>query len=361
MPRLHLRLAAGIALFAAVLCVGPPAAEAAGNRLFFLHHSTGRYMLAEGEGRAYLAQVNTAKSTSYRLWDHDYNYIGLTDAAGTLLGRHFGIPYDDTDPFGLHQLWCTDNAARDSILSRFDVIAFKSCYTGSDIGSDAELQQNKTWYLEIRDELDRHPDKTFLIISQPPRHRLATDADDAARARAFADWLGSAEFLSGHPNLRFFDLFDRLATPDDGSAEANTLRWEYELSHSQDNSHPNTLANETLAPVLIDALVAAGAGGEVAAVEAPRLLTLLGNRPNPFNPSTSIGFVLDRGADVRVEVYDLRGRRVRTLADGPLAAGAHDVRWDGRDDAGRAAVSGVYLYRVHAGATILNGRMVLAK
>ncbi|MFO7607934.1 MAG: FlgD immunoglobulin-like domain containing protein [Candidatus Krumholzibacteriia bacterium] len=340
--------------------LAPADAAAAGNRLFFLHNSTGRNILGDGDARVYLGAVNAAKAADYVLWDHDYNSIGLNDPNGTNLGYGFAVPDDNTDPVGLHRLWTTANAARDSILSRFDVIAFKSCYEPTNmIYTDDQLQQYKDWYLEIRTELDRHPDKTFLIMSPPPLLPVLTDADNASRARAFATWLGSPEYLAGHPNLRFFDLFDLLAVPDDGSAAANTLRPDY--TRSGFDNHPNELACQTVAPLLVDAMVAAGAGSGVAAAPVPETLHLLGNHPNPFNPSTSIAFVLDQPADVRVDVHDLRGRCVRTLVSAALAAGPHAVRWDGRDNSGRAAPSGVYLYRVHADAATLDGRMVLAK
>ncbi len=338
----------------------PGSAAAAGNRLFFLHNSTGRNLLGDGEARVYLDGVNAAKATDYGLWDHDYNSIGLTTPEDAKTGYGFNVPDDNTDPVGLHKLWTTDNAARDSILSRFDVIAFKSCYEPTNmISSEAQLQQYKDWYLEIRDVLDQHPDKTFVIVSPPPLLPVLTSPEQSDRARAFATWLGSPEFQSGHRNLRFFDLFDRLANPDDGSATRNMLRTEY--TRPGFDNHPNELACLTIAPQFVDALVAAAAGGGLAAVELPAPLRLLGNRPNPFNPSTEIRFALDAAAEVRVAVYDLQGRLVRTLADSPLAAGVHAVRWDGRDRAGQVVGSGIYLYRVQSERTILNGRMVLAK
>jgi hypothetical protein len=76
---------------------------------------------------------------------------------------------------------------------------------------------------------------------------------------------------------------------------------------------------------------------------------LLPNAPNPFNPSTTICFELEAAAPVRLGVYDVRGRLVRLLAEGPFAAGRHQVRWDGHDGAGRALAAGVYLCRLEAG------------
>lgn len=85
------------------------------------------------------------------------------------------------------------------------------------------------------------------------------------------------------------------------------------------------------------------------------------NVPNPFNPSTVIRYELAAPARVDLAVYDLAGRLVDTLSFGTEAAGAHEVTWQGRDEAGRAVAAGVYVYRLQAGGEVLTRRMVLAK
>ncbi|WP_457653551.1 FlgD immunoglobulin-like domain containing protein [Rhodocaloribacter sp.] len=93
----------------------------------------------------------------------------------------------------------------------------------------------------------------------------------------------------------------------------------------------------------------------------PPPFTLRQNYPNPFNPTTEIRFDLSRPGPVRLAVYDLLGREVRTLVDGIRAAGAHAVVWDGRSDAGETVASGVYLYRMEAGGFTKSRMMVLMK
>ena len=72
--------------------------------------------------------------------------------------------------------------------------------------------------------------------------------------------------------------------------------------------------------------------------------------PNPFSDGTTIRFGLGTASDARVDVLDVAGRRVRTLASGPFSAGTHTLRWDGIDDAGHSVAAGVYFARVVAGA-----------
>ena len=81
----------------------------------------------------------------------------------------------------------------------------------------------------------------------------------------------------------------------------------------------------------------------------PNATGLLGNAPNPFNPSTRINFELADAQNVRLEVYDARGVLVRTLTHEVLPAGRYHADWNGTDDTGRRAASGVYFYRLRAG------------
>jgi endo-1,4-beta-xylanase len=74
------------------------------------------------------------------------------------------------------------------------------------------------------------------------------------------------------------------------------------------------------------------------------------NYPNPFNPSTSMGFTLPAAGRADVSILDVSGRHVRTLASGRMAAGLHTVQWDGLDERGAAVPAGVYLCRMAAGS-----------
>jgi len=95
----------------------------------------------------------------------------------------------------------------------------------------------------------------------------------------------------------------------------------------------------------------------------PQRLALLGNTPNPFNPSTTIRFAVPAGASqpYNLRVYDVRGAFVRELAAGQVGGGVHEARWDGRDKNGSPVSSGIYLYRLEVGAQKLTGKMALVK
>ncbi len=93
----------------------------------------------------------------------------------------------------------------------------------------------------------------------------------------------------------------------------------------------------------------------------PAAVASLTASPNPFNPRTTISFTLPHAGDAKLAVYDLAGRRVATLVEGPLPEGPTSLDWDGRDDAGRAQPSGVYLLRLRQAQTIRSCRVTLVR
>jgi hypothetical protein len=87
------------------------------------------------------------------------------------------------------------------------------------------------------------------------------------------------------------------------------------------------------------------------------------NYPNPFNPETIIPIELPKTMDVKIVVYDILGRTIKTLYDGSMESGRCYVRWDGRDEQQRKLASGVYLYRMEmsAGRKIVSGKITLVQ
>ena len=83
--------------------------------------------------------------------------------------------------------------------------------------------------------------------------------------------------------------------------------------------------------------------------------------PNPFNPNTTVYFSLSVAGHAEVVVYDLAGRKVKTLASGFMQAGDHQSPWNGRDESGRQVASGTYIYMLRAGTHVETNRMVLLK
>ena len=208
------------------------------TRIIFLHHSCGQNLIAQGGVRPGLTALG------YEFYDHGYNEEGLRLADGSYTGTNFAVPDDNTDPDGFAAIFAQplhdppDNTF--SHLMQYDVVAFKSCFPASNVGDDAQLAAYQSYYRSIRDRMDQYPDKLFIIVTQPPQVPANSDPEEAARARAFANWLQSGEYLSGHPNVFVFDFFGLLAGAD------NFLRPEYRMDEY--DAHPNERANREIGP-----------------------------------------------------------------------------------------------------------------
>jgi spore coat protein CotH len=92
---------------------------------------------------------------------------------------------------------------------------------------------------------------------------------------------------------------------------------------------------------------------------------LIGNYPNPFNPTTTIKFALKEVSDVSIKIYNIKGAVVRTLVDGEMNAKYHEVIWDGKDNTGKQVGSGLYFYKMvsegNSGRYTSTKKMVLLK
>jgi hypothetical protein len=93
----------------------------------------------------------------------------------------------------------------------------------------------------------------------------------------------------------------------------------------------------------------------------PESYSLLKNYPNPFNGSTAISFQLDKSSSVKLDLYNLLGEKITSLADGFHATGKYNVTWDGLDGNGKAAPSGVYFCRLETETNILTNKMILLR
>jgi hypothetical protein len=101
---------------------------------------------------------------------------------------------------------------------------------------------------------------------------------------------------------------------------------------------------------------------ETEAITMPALpMTLYQNHPNPFNPHTVIRFYLPEAQEVFLDVYDVAGERVATLAEGKREKGYYEVTWDGRNASGTVCSSGVYFSRLKAGKSTISRKMVITR
>jgi len=121
-------------------------------------------------------------------------------------------------------------------------------------------------------------------------------------------------------------------------------------------------ADYATVPLLIpleEGMMLKSLGGE--SEELPVAEPYLAVAPNPFNPATEVRFGLTRAAEVKIQIHDVRGRRVLRLVDEQLPAGRHRITWTGADDAGRQVASGVYFARMEFGGEVLTRKLTLVR
>ncbi len=211
-------------------------------QILFMHHSTGQGLIWQGGIREGFTALG------YEFWDHGYNDEGVVDPTGTYLGVNWDVPGDNTDPDGWYAIFSqpvTDPPSNTfSFMLQADVILFKSCFPTSNIDGEARLEQYKEYYLSIRDVMDQHPDKLFVLFTPPPLVPNETSSDNAGRAQRWAEYLTSDDYLTGHPNVVVFDFFSLLAD------EHGFLRADYRADEW--DSHPNDIANAAIGPILVE-------------------------------------------------------------------------------------------------------------
>jgi flagellar hook assembly protein FlgD len=93
----------------------------------------------------------------------------------------------------------------------------------------------------------------------------------------------------------------------------------------------------------------------------PMVYELSNNYPNPFNPSTTIGYAIPHIGVVSIDVYDILGHQITTLLSKTMPAGYYEVSWDGRDQYGRSVSTGIYFYTLNTGKTRIVKRMLFIK
>jgi hypothetical protein len=113
---------------------------------------------------------------------------------------------------------------------------------------------------------------------------------------------------------------------------------------------------------VLDLIMSCGANTTPDGVpDTPAYTRLDGNFPNPFNPKTAIRFSLAANEHVNLSVYDISGRLVKELVNSSMISGDHEIIWDGKNNSGNKAASGVYFYKLNAGDFSGTDKMVMLK
>jgi hypothetical protein len=95
--------------------------------------------------------------------------------------------------------------------------------------------------------------------------------------------------------------------------------------------------------------------------DLPLRFALLQNYPNPFNSETTIDYSIGQPCHVEITIYDLLGRKILTVLSDAKQPGEHTATWDGTDESGADAASGIYFYRIAAGGLVKTMKMILLR
>ncbi len=209
---------------------------------------------------------------------------------------------------------------------------------------------------------------------------VASDGALADTAKATVSINGKPVFGSRTPSnpttisRNVATTFTVTASDPDGNPLTFTWKVNGATEKTGDNTFTRTFADLHGTPKTVTA-VFADAGGlkdsttwnfNITPVEdagdIPTDFSLGQNYPNPFNPSTTIRFDLPKESPVTLEIYNILGVKVRTLMKGHAAnAGRYTILWDGKDEGGMIAPSGIYLYRISAADFHSSKKMTLMK
>ena len=97
------------------------------------------------------------------------------------------------------------------------------------------------------------------------------------------------------------------------------------------------------------------------ATNAPIVNGIKQNYPNPFNPETTISYSVQKASPVHINVYNLKGQKIKTLINEPQKAGNYTVKWGGKDDNGKESCSGIYFYTIETQGFRKTVKMLLLK
>jgi hypothetical protein len=260
-----------------------------------------------------------------------YNYIQVLSDQVTSLGFAADLTNPDSSiinfleeevvelPLTYGESWTTASVDTFEFLPGFGTITTSTTKSTVDGYGTVKLKAGDFQCLRLKDETE---DIIETLVGGVPTFT------DTSTSIAY-NWIGKESIF-----LAIIESADGEENPDFTEAEF------VQLLTNLDN--PNSLVESDLAIL-------------------PKELVLHENYPNPFNPSTTIRFEVPQAGNVQLVIYDMTGRQIATLVDDNLAAGSHQVTWNGRDTAGMSVASGVYIYRLQQMDKVQSRKLTLLR
>ncbi len=151
----------------------------------------------------------------------------------------------------------------------------------------------------------------------------------------------------------------RIVIDEEAIEQVMEMRMTFDGDYGQPSFYYNGMDN--LMPVVSSGAVIYQHVGIESQVELPNDYNLSQNYPNPFNMHTEIAFTVPQAGDISLEIYDILGRKIRTLVSANYAAGFYSATWDGCEDSGETVSSGMYFYKLKSADSEIVKKMTLVK
>jgi hypothetical protein len=232
------------------------------QKVIFLHHSTGNNVFKEGNVASCIDSYNKSNRKSLVLSERSFPDNPWPWA---------NYPYD------YWKLWINGSCKSDNpkieclktLAANYDMIVFKHCFPGADIkpntgkpdvSSEVKTLDNyKEQYRALRSLFDSYPATKFMVWTLVPLHRLATTPETAQRAYEFVQWVKNkwlTEDGKPHPNILIFDFYSLVAELNENPANGTRycLKYNFERSHTDSDSHPGKEANQMAGPLFAKAI-----------------------------------------------------------------------------------------------------------
>jgi hypothetical protein len=353
-----------LALFLAAAAVAQVSRDRSG---VFLHHSVGQCIWDRSVFSSLTPPTTVAKEIAAYNSAHGYtgsNAVSMTES-------YFPAQDAQGNANNNWSVWNTMFSGGSYNGSTIDytprIIVVKTCYIQQQsMTSSADIATLQGYIRSIIKVMAAHPNNFFVIWNNYPA------ATDGASSRAvwsakFSVWMkdllatGKDSYGIFPKNVYVFDVFRKLADGTTGVCPAQYGSG----SEGPGGDHPSNAALAVITPAFVkETFDAALAYTKLAGVLSPPSggatlplhPTLDQNFPNPFNPSTTIGYQITSGAHVSLTIFDILGRSVAVLVDEEQLPGTYRVNFDSA-----RLSSGVYTYRITAGSFVEAKRMAVVK
>lgn len=318
------------------------------------------HVASSGDEKTHDIVIKTIKGLD-SLCGGDFNIYWTGDTDACIVGAHVYVPDTDNDGNTADPVIAVSGTWGDSMI--FCAPDGKGRVTTINMNDPDAREQLKKLGIDIKDgNLQFESSRMWIMGSS------GSDTDSASMKNKFAMTTQSDDkilFLGDYNGtVHRIDL-----SAPDAAEQLKALGTDVKAMESCDGMVYTIIKGDNDSETILEIKPSANdknadydkALEDTPAEALPNGFELKQNHPNPFNPTTRISFTIPESEHVSLQIFNVTGRKVKTLVDGDLAAGEHTYEWDSTDDSGARVATGVYFYRLTAGDVTATKKMTLIK